>query len=218
MQEGDPGQSADAAGDGGQRKKPNFWWLIGGFAVVSGIVLVLALISPFSPSKQDVVVAAGDATAGASVFEQNCAGCHGPQGTGGGVGPTLAGAGLDATTVANVVAQGRGVMPANIVSGADRDNVVAYVVSIGGGGGEVAAPTTEASAASETAPPASETTAAQETVAAGAGDGDVANGQTLFEETCAGCHGIGGEGGFAPQLKGSGKTAEEVAAKVTAGI
>src|SRR4051812_33061320 len=57
VQEGDPGQSANAAGDGGQPKKPNFWWLIGGFAVVSAVVLVLALIAPFSPSTDDVVVA-----------------------------------------------------------------------------------------------------------------------------------------------------------------
>ena len=87
VQEGDPGQPAGDAGDGAQAKKPKFWWLIAGFAVVSGIVLVLALASPFSPSTSDVEVAEGDAAAGATVFEQNCAGCHGPQGTGGGVGP-----------------------------------------------------------------------------------------------------------------------------------
>ena len=80
MQEGDPGQPAGDAGDGAQAKKPSFWWLIAGFAVVSGIVLVLALAAPFSPSTSDVEVAEGDAAAGAPVFEQNCAGCHGPQG------------------------------------------------------------------------------------------------------------------------------------------
>src|SRR5262249_34198164 len=101
VQEGDPGQPADDAGDGAQAKKPNFWWLIGGFAVVSAVVLFLALAAPFKPGGGgDVAVAEGDAAAGATVFEQNCAGCHGPQGTGGGVGPTLAGSGLDAATVA----------------------------------------------------------------------------------------------------------------------
>jgi hypothetical protein len=51
-------------------------------------------------------------------------------GAGGGVGPTLAGAGIDAATVTTAVQQGRGVMPAGLVSGQEQADVVAYVVSI----------------------------------------------------------------------------------------
>ena len=47
-----------------------------------------------------------------------------------GVGPKLAGAGLDEARVENQVINGGGPMPAGLVSGADLDNVVAYVVSI----------------------------------------------------------------------------------------
>jgi hypothetical protein len=46
------------------------------------------------------------------------------------VGPRLAGAGLDAAAVTAAVQQGRGVMPAGLVSGQDQADVVAYVVSI----------------------------------------------------------------------------------------
>ena len=48
----------------------------------------------------------------------------------GGVGPALVETGLDAAQVSAVVQQGRGVMPAGIVSGQEQADVVAYVVSI----------------------------------------------------------------------------------------
>ncbi|HTI32480.1 MAG TPA: cytochrome c [Miltoncostaea sp.] len=75
--------------------------------------------------------AAGDATAGKQVFAANCTGCHLSDGTAdGGVGPKLAGLGLDATTIKNQVINGGGPMPGGLVSGTDLDNVVAYVVSL----------------------------------------------------------------------------------------
>jgi cytochrome c553 len=75
--------------------------------------------------------AAGDATAGKQVFAANCTGCHLSDGTAdGGVGPKLAGLGLDAETIKNQVINGGGPMPGGLVSGTDLDNVVAYVVSL----------------------------------------------------------------------------------------
>jgi len=74
---------------------------------------------------------AGDVAAGQEVFATNCTGCHLNNGQdAGGVGPQLAGAGLDAATVQTTVENGRGAMPAGLVSGTDLENVVAYVVSI----------------------------------------------------------------------------------------
>jgi mono/diheme cytochrome c family protein len=107
--------------------------LVGG-AVVAG-TFALAQAKVFAPSATPASGAVGDADRGASVFAQNCAGCHGEAGTGGGVGPTLAGAGLDAATVSATVQQGRGVMPAGIVSGQEQADVVAFVVSISGTSG-----------------------------------------------------------------------------------
>jgi mono/diheme cytochrome c family protein len=75
--------------------------------------------------------AAGDAAAGEQVFAANCTGCHLNNGNDeGGVGPKLAGLGADAESIRNQVINGGGAMPGGLVSGADLDNVVAYVVSI----------------------------------------------------------------------------------------
>jgi mono/diheme cytochrome c family protein len=101
-----------------------------GSAVVLG-TFALAKAQPFEPSAPAAPSGVtGDGTRGAPVFERKCSGCHGPAGTGGGVGPTLAEAGLDAATVTAAVEQGRGIMPAGLVSGQDEADVVAYVVSI----------------------------------------------------------------------------------------
>ncbi|MGD9571400.1 MAG: cytochrome c [Thermoleophilia bacterium] len=74
--------------------------------------------------------AGGDAAAGLEVFAVSCTGCHTDNGNQAGVGPQLAGAGLDEPTIRTTVENGRGAMPAGLVSGTDLDNVVAYVLSI----------------------------------------------------------------------------------------
>jgi cytochrome c551 len=102
--------------------------LIGAAVVVATFALAKAQI--FEPSVPAGTSAAGDAGRGMAIFAENCSACHGDGGTGGGVGPTLVGAGLDTATVAATVQQGRGVMPAGIVSGQEQADVVAYVVSI----------------------------------------------------------------------------------------
>jgi ubiquinol-cytochrome c reductase cytochrome c subunit len=107
--------------------------VVGG--AIAAATFVLAETHPFSPSTTPTSTTVGDAARGAAIFESTCSGCHGPQGSGGGVGPTLAGAGLDAGTVSATVEQGRGAMPAGLVSGQDEADVVAYVVSISSAGG-----------------------------------------------------------------------------------
>jgi cytochrome c551 len=106
--------------------------VLAGTAVVV-VVFVLAQARPFEPEAPSGAPVAGDAARGELVFGEHCASCHGPGGVGGGPGPRLIDSGLDATAVAAVVAQGRGVMPAGIVSGSDRDDVAAYVASIASG-------------------------------------------------------------------------------------
>ena len=69
---------------------------------------------------------------GKTVFEANCQGCHPAGGTEAGVGPQLSATALDAAGITNVVSNGRGAMPGGLVSGADLDNVVAYVESLKG--------------------------------------------------------------------------------------
>ena len=101
--------------------------VVGGAVVAATFALAQAEI--FAPSAPADTGGAGDAVRGEQIFASECAGCHGGGGTGG-VGPALFETGLDAMEVAIVVQQGRGVMPAGIVTGQDQADVVAYVVSI----------------------------------------------------------------------------------------
>jgi mono/diheme cytochrome c family protein len=76
--------------------------------------------------------AAGDVAVGKTVFEANCQGCHPAGGTQAGVGPQLSATALDAAGITNIVTNGQGAMPGGLVSGADLENVVAYVESLKG--------------------------------------------------------------------------------------
>ncbi len=74
---------------------------------------------------------AGDVDAGLMVFQTSCTGCHLGDGLeDGGVGPKLEGLGLSEQKIHDQVVNGGGAMPGGLASGADLDNVVAYVLSI----------------------------------------------------------------------------------------
>jgi mono/diheme cytochrome c family protein len=48
--------------------------------------------------------------------------------------------------------------------------------------------------------------------------GDVYQGETVFQQTCASCHGAGGAGGgIGPKLQGSGVTPATIQARIRAG-
>jgi mono/diheme cytochrome c family protein len=76
---------------------------------------------------------AGDASAGMQVFASTCTSCHLNNGMdAGGVGPQLKGAGLTAAVIDDTVTNGRPgtAMVGGLVSGADKENVEAYVLSL----------------------------------------------------------------------------------------
>lgn len=76
---------------------------------------------------------AGDAQAGMQVFASTCTSCHLNNGNdAGGVGPQLKGAGLTAAVIDDTVTNGRPgtAMVGGLVSGADKENVEAYVLSL----------------------------------------------------------------------------------------
>jgi cytochrome c551 len=86
-----------------------------------------------APAPEDKGGGGGDAAAGEIVFASTCTSCHLNNGQdAGGVGPQLAGAGLDAATIDEVVTNGRPgtAMVGGLVTGADKDNVEAYVLSL----------------------------------------------------------------------------------------
>lgn len=75
-------------------------------------------------------VGPGDAVAGKAVFTSSCDTCHAGLGTRKYVGPKLAGLGLSAAFIRNMVVQGKSPMPAGLVQGQDLADVVAFVRSI----------------------------------------------------------------------------------------
>lgn len=113
--------------------RPNWPLLLGVLAVVTLAVYGVSRLHPFQPSAPAAAeVPPGDAARGADLFTRACAGCHGPGGAGGGIGPKLVDTGLDAPTVAGVVAAGRGAMPAGLLKDQEAADVSAYVAGISG--------------------------------------------------------------------------------------
>ena len=141
---------------------------------------------------------AGDAEAGKTAFEATCQGCHAAGGTQAGAGPVLADRGLTAEVIRNQIVNGGQGMPANLVQGADLDNIVAFVTGLQG----------ETAAAPPPPPP-------------GGGGEDpqaIAAGKTFFEATCQGCHTAGGtQAGIGPVLAGKGLTDGRISGQIVNG-
>lgn len=103
------------------------------FAAVSGAVLVLALLHPAKEEASASGAAPagqGDPENGAALFAANCAGCHGNEGAGGGVGPALAGNPITLADARETIENGRGIMPGGLVGGSELDDVLAYLETI----------------------------------------------------------------------------------------
>lgn len=138
----------------------------------------------------------GDIAAGKTAYEGACQSCHPAGGTEAGVGPVLADRGLAADAIRNQIINGGGAMPANLVEGADLDNVTAFVASLQG----------------ESAP------AAPAAGGEGGDDAAVAAGKTFFEGACQGCHTDGGTtAGAGPVLAKKGLTEDGVRNQIVNG-
>ena len=100
--------------------------------VTAGVYLLaeLHLAKDEAASAPSGAVVAGDAARGETVFAENCASCHGEGGAGGGVGPTLAGSGVEREEAQAKIENGSGIMPAGLVEGQDLDDVLAYLETI----------------------------------------------------------------------------------------
>jgi ubiquinol-cytochrome c reductase cytochrome c subunit len=144
-------------------------------------LLVLAVTGGWLMAGRDVAAAAPTvpvAQPGPVLYEEYCSACHGTNGLGTTRAPSLKGVGeaavdFELTTgrmpkkgAASKEAPYRGVLPAAAISTLDQ-----YITALVATGGP-AIPRVNAAA------------------------GDVADGQELFAEDCAACHGIGGSGGI----------------------
>ena len=99
---------------------------------VSGATYALAKWHPARPGLPKVSgsVVLGDQYRGETVFQASCAGCHGQNGKGGGVGPKLQGLPISIVAVKAQIDDGGGTMPAGIVKGRDEEDVLAYLATI----------------------------------------------------------------------------------------
>jgi mono/diheme cytochrome c family protein len=102
------------------------------FAGVSAAVFTLAQWHPAKRESQTqtAVSVTADPVRGEQVFAENCATCHGEGGSGGGVGPTLAGSDVSIGEARSTIENGSGVMPAGLVEGQDLEDVLAYLETI----------------------------------------------------------------------------------------
>lgn len=97
---------------------------------VSAVTFALAQQHPAKPSLPvSEAVQLGDAYRGETVYAQNCASCHGGAAEGG-VGPKLAGARISLAAAQARIESGGSVMPANLVTGRDLEDVLAYLATI----------------------------------------------------------------------------------------
>jgi mono/diheme cytochrome c family protein len=148
----------------------------------------------------------GDATVGETAFDATCQGCHPAGGTQAGAGPVLADRGLTSDAIRCQRTNPLGSMPANLVSGQELDNVVAFVTSLQGaasGGGTGGGATTTGTTTDDSG---------------GGGSDDTAAGKTFFEGACQGCHMAGGtQAGAGPVLAGKGLTKDQIETQITNG-
>lgn len=145
-----------------------------------GVTVVMLFV--YDPAPEAITVPAGhDGDLGAAVFASRCASCHGEDGEGG-YGPALDGDALVVTypeveDQLAFVRAGTGTMP-GFASDLTPEELEAVVAFTRDGLGS-ATPTPE------TVDPRLESLGAQ-----------------VFADTCTGCHGKDGGGGFGPQLAG----------------
>jgi mono/diheme cytochrome c family protein len=101
------------------------------FATVAAGVFGLAQWHPAKrESKTRVTIeitTEGDPARGELVFAQTCATCHGEGGEGGSVGPRLVGNDVSTEQARSTIENGSGLMPPNLVTGQDLEDVLAYL-------------------------------------------------------------------------------------------
>jgi mono/diheme cytochrome c family protein len=102
------------------------------FLGVSTAVFALAKLALAEPTVRGGPlggITLGDAYRGQVVYSEKCAGCHGATGEGG-VGPQLAGSPISLAAAQAQIENGGGTMPAQLVSGRQQQDVLAYLATI----------------------------------------------------------------------------------------
>ena len=101
--------------------------------LVSGSTFGLAqlhLARQDPPKVAGGTIVLGDVYRGQLLFGQDCSGCHGLGGKGGGLGPKLVGDPIAITAVKTKIEAGGSVMPAGLVTGQGERDVLAFVATL----------------------------------------------------------------------------------------
>ena len=144
-----------------------------------------AIVESNAAVSEEASAGPGDAAHGEKLFAEQCASCHGAKAEGG-FGPALAGSPLleNPEQFDKITLEGQGSMPPfSNLSAQDLADIRAYLSGLKAGG----------SSEAEAAPAAGAATA----------DDEIATGESVYTQQCAGCHGPNGEGGFGPALAGN---------------
>ena len=100
------------------------------FAAFAGTAFALAKLHLAKPGlPKSGTVELGDPYRGETVFQQNCAACHGKNAEGG-VGPRLRGDTISLAAAKAQIENPRGTMPPKLVSGPQERDVLAYLATI----------------------------------------------------------------------------------------
>jgi mono/diheme cytochrome c family protein len=103
--------------------------LLVAFAAVAFTLAKLHLAKPSISRAAAGRIAVGDPYRGETLFSNTCAKCHG-QGGSGGVGPRLQGDPIPLSLVVDRIENGKGIMPAGLLTGEDERDVLAYVATL----------------------------------------------------------------------------------------
>ena len=156
-------------------------WFYFAFAPGSKEIVKEVAAAPVEEMGEGAADVAGDAAAGQAVYAAQCAACHGAQAEGGALGPALAGVAIvkDAAQFAKIVREGTtgGMPPFPQLTDKELADMRAYLLPLGGGAAEKATPAEAAPAPAAVVDPAL-----------------LAEGEKLYQTSCASCHMPDGSG------------------------
>jgi mono/diheme cytochrome c family protein len=100
------------------------------FASVVGLTFGLANDPLAKPEPTAAASGTGDRVRGEELYAEHCSSCHGDSGRNASVGPDLAGNPISVEEARAQIETGSGVMPADLVSGQELEDVLAYLETI----------------------------------------------------------------------------------------
>ena len=101
------------------------------FVVFSGAAFALAKLHFATPGVPKAgAVRLGDVYRGETLYQNRCSACHGDRGRGGSIGPKLQNNPISLAAAQATIEAGGGAMPPNLLSGRQKEDVLAFLATI----------------------------------------------------------------------------------------